>query len=85
MASHDYPAGNYVVIDKETYDRAAYGTMRVKDNKIVTVEEANKYRVRLVKSRRGFAVARGNANLLLNKNETYPDIEFYDFDPERNR
>ena len=74
MQAHE--PGQYIVVTKEEYKN--YFRYIVKNGKLKKVEHDAGFRVQLVKSTKGFAVVKGNANLLLN-NEPYPNIEHYEY------
>ena len=75
MASHDYPAGDYVVITREQYDNPNYN-VRVTNGTIV-VDTADHFHVQLKRSDTGVAVVRGHASIVL-ENDHYEEIEYYD-------
>ena len=75
MASHDYPAGDYVVITKEQYERPNYN-VRILNGTIV-FDTSDHFHVQLKRSNTGVAVVRGHASIVL-ENDTYEEIEHYD-------
>jgi hypothetical protein len=75
MASHDYPAGDYVVITQEQYDHPNYN-VRVTNGTIV-FDTADHFHVQLKRSDTGVAVVRGHASIVL-ENDHYEEIEYYD-------
>jgi hypothetical protein len=66
----------YLVVTREEYDR--YFDYRVVDAKLKKVDRDAVYRVKLKRNVTGFAVVQNHAGLLIEDNETYPDIEYYD-------
>jgi hypothetical protein len=66
----------YVVVDKETYDM--YYRYHVVNGVLEKIVQNNGLVSRLIKSNKGYRVVKNNAALLLEENETYPDIEYYD-------
>ena len=74
MQSH--APGDYVVVDKDTYNR--YYQYKVIKGKAVKIETLAKYKVRLQKSTTGFRVVTNNAGIILEDNEKYEDIEYYE-------
>lgn len=79
MSSSGTESGNYIVIDKETYDRANYQHLRVVEGKLVIVDEINYHCQRLHRSPTGIRVVKGHASLALMKEETYLQEECYGF------
>lgn len=76
MSSSDYPAGDYIVITKEIYDRADY-TVRVHDGEIVQADDPTRHHCAIGAGSR-FRVAKGHASILVN--ETYQgETETYGF------
>lgn len=75
MASHDYPAGDYVVITQEQYERPNYN-VRVTNGTIV-FDTRDHFHVQLKRSNTGVAVVQGHASLVL-ENDHYEEIEYYD-------
>lgn len=69
-------ATQYVVVDKETYN--SYHKYHVVNNKLEKIVQKNGLIVGLVKSNTGYPVVKNNAAMLIEKNETYTDIEYYD-------
>lgn len=66
----------YIVVDRETYDN--YFKYYVDNGKLKPIAQSGGYCVQLVKSAVGFPVVKNHASLLLEYNETYPNIEYYD-------
>lgn len=66
----------YLVVDKKIYDN--YFRYRVEDGKLKMVDNDPGYRVQLKSSTQGYAVVKNHAGILLELNEEYRDIEYYD-------
>jgi hypothetical protein len=77
MSSHNHPAGDYIVIPKDVYDRANYN-YRVVNGKLESLDQSTTFRVQLRKSTSGMPVVAGHASLPIEPNEEYTDIEYYD-------
>ena len=67
---------HYVVVDKEKYDN--YHRYRVVNGLLEKIVPQNGIALQLVKSNKGYTVVKNNAALLIEENESYPDIEYYD-------
>jgi hypothetical protein len=78
MSSHAHPAGKYVVVSKEVYDRANYNNLRVVEGKLVEIVNQSIGQVRLKKSNTGFAVVKNHANILAD-HDTQEEIEYYEY------
>jgi hypothetical protein len=68
--------GDYIVVDKDIYNQY-YHYMVVK-GRVVKKDTHAAYKARLQKSTSGFPVVKNNANIILEQNEYYPDIEYYE-------
>jgi hypothetical protein len=75
MQSHP-ESDRYVVVDKKTYDM--YFRYRIVDGKPMLIVHDNGVKASLVKSTRGFKVAKNHAALLVEPSETLDRIEYYD-------
>lgn len=69
-------ATQYVVVNKETYDN--YHKYRVVNGLIEKIVHQNGIFLQLAKSNKGYRVVKNNAALLIQDDESYPDIEYYD-------
>ena len=77
MLEQDYPAdGMYIIVDKLTYEK--YGRYCVVNGALKEIDLRVGNRVHLIKSDHGYRVVAGHANIVLDDNETYSDIEFYE-------
>ena len=74
MQSH--APGDYVVVDKDTYD--TYYHYKIVKGKAVKIERNVEYKVRLQKSNIGFRVVKNNAGILIEDDEQYDNIEYYE-------
>ncbi len=72
----NHAPGSYVVTDRETYDR--YYHYKVVKGKLIKIEHIAAYKVRLKKSNTGFRVVKNNAGIILDNNEIYENIEYYE-------
>lgn len=73
------PEGDFVVIDRETYDRAVYNNLKVVDGELVKLNLDRVATTRLRKSTRGMPVVAGHASIVLEPTENYEDVEYYEF------
>ena len=76
----DHPAGdNYVVLDDPgVFNNTNTHLLRVHNKKLVILDPTAPLKTRLQKSNTGFRVIQNNAALILESNETYTEIEYYD-------
>ena len=79
MTSADRPDGQFILIDKEIYDRADYRHLRVRDGKLVILEDDYLHHQNLAKNLPGFRVVKNHASLVLRDTETYNEEETYGF------
>jgi len=66
----------YVVVDKDIYNN--YHKYHVVNGLLEKIIQKNGVVLSLVKSNVGYRVVKNNAALLIEENETYTDIEYYD-------
>jgi hypothetical protein len=52
--------------------------LRVKNNKLIVLDPREPNRARLKKSDQGFKVVKGNAAVVVESNENYELVEYYD-------
>lgn len=78
LYSTDHPDGNYIVVESSTIlDNCNTLLLRVIDGKLQTVtQKQQSYLLRL--SNQGQRVVKGKAALVLELNEEYQDVEYYD-------
>ncbi len=70
---------NYIVLDDPgIFFHTNTQLLRVKNNSLVVLDPKQANRARLKKSDRGFRVVKGNAALVVEPNENYELIEYYD-------
>ena len=72
----DHTEGKYIVVTREVYDN--YFRYRIVNDQLITIDADAGYRVKLKRSSKGYAVVAGHAGLLLEQNETYNNIEYYE-------
>lgn len=70
------PAGNYINITQEIYNRAIVHNLRVVHGALVVVDAAHLW-LQLHKSDAGHPVVKSHPALIIEPNETYTDIEYY--------
>ncbi len=77
----NHPVGeNYIVLeDPNIFFKNNTNLLRVKDKKLVVIDVKQPTKARLKKSTKGLATVKGHASLLLENNETYDMIEFYEY------
>lgn len=68
---------NYIVVDQTTYDQ--YYMYRIVDKKLKKIDNDSGYRVKLKKSDHGYCVVKNHAGLLLEAEEAYNNIEYYEY------
>jgi len=66
----------YIVVTKEEYDN--YFRYCVVKGQLVKIEHNSKYRVRLKKSTKGFRTVAGHAGLVIEADEVYNNVEYYE-------
>ena len=73
----DHPdSTQYLVVTKDEYEN--YFRYCVVKGKLVKIEHDSQYRVRLKKSTTGFPTVAGHAGLVIEENEVYNNIEYYE-------
>ena len=75
MANHPENT-QYLIVTKTEYDN--YFRYRVVNHKLKLVDINSGFRVQLTKSNSGYKTVKNHAALVLEANETYQDIEYYD-------
>jgi hypothetical protein len=73
------PVDNYIVLDDPSifYNNNS-SLLKVKDKKLIVLDSKIPNRTRLQKGKSEFRVVKGHAALLLEPDEDYQDIEYYD-------
>lgn len=72
------PEGNWINIDKDLYITHNWTNLKVIDNAIKKVEIDTSFRVQLIKSDHGFRTVQNHAGLILEEDEEYSDVDYYD-------
>ena len=68
----------YLVVEKDVYDNASRYYVNLERNRLEKIALDLGISVKLKKSDQGYAVVKNHAGLILEKNEKYPTIEYYD-------
>lgn len=72
-------AGQYIRITKDEYvNNPTWANLKVSGGRIIKVDIRPRFRVQLCKSNTGYKVVKGHASLLLEPEETYDTVEYYD-------
>ena len=66
----------YLVVSKEEYDN--YMRLCVKNETLVPIDRSRKHRVQLKSSDQGYCVVKNHAGIILEDNENYSTVEYYD-------
>jgi len=70
---------NYIVLDDPgVFFHTNTQLLRVKNNKLIVLDPKEPNRARLKKSDRGFLVVKGHAAVIVESNENYECVEYYD-------
>lgn len=77
MTTDTLPTDPYVIVTKDEYD--TYFNYRVVNKQLVKIDRSGIYSVKLRKSDTGLPTVMGHAGLLVESNETYRDIEYYEY------
>jgi hypothetical protein len=75
MQSHE--PGTYIVVSQHDYEN--YFRYTVVNRKLKKIESDPGFRVQLSKSTSGFPTVKNHANLIIEQDETYTDIEYYEY------
>jgi hypothetical protein len=75
----DHAVGDYLVVTETQYHR--YFEYLVLDQRLIKIDQDAGFRVQLFRTRQGISVARGHAGLLIEPQDNYTDIEYYDHKP----
>lgn len=67
---------NYIVASKDQYE--IYWRYKVVDGKLELIQHNIDFKVSFIKSNKGFRVVKNHASLLLEQEELFKDIEYYD-------
>lgn len=72
-------SGNYIVLDDPgIFFRTNTHSLKVIDKKLQVIDLKKESKVRLHNGNKDFCVVEGHASLILTKNETYQNTEYYD-------
>jgi hypothetical protein len=76
----DHPDGdNYIILDDPgPFYSSNTLNMRVQNKKMIVLDPRAPLKTRLKKSNQGFSVVQGHAAVIVEQNETYTEIEYYD-------
>lgn len=76
----NHPEGeNYIVLDEPgIFYSSNTHWLRVQNNKLVILDPKAPLKIRLKQSNQGFRVVKGHAALILNQDENYNEVEYYD-------
>ena len=76
----DHPDGdNYIILDDPgPFYSSNTLNMRVQNKKMIVLDPRAPLKTRLKKSNQGFPVVQGHAAVIVEQNETYTEIEYYD-------
>ena len=70
---------NYIVLDDPgLFHNSNTHLLRVQNKKLIVLDPQAPLRTRLKKSSQGFPVVQGHAAVIVEQNETYTEIEYYD-------
>lgn len=80
MWESGHPGGdNYIVLDDPgLFYNSNTLLLRVQNKKLVKLDPRAPVKIRLQKSSAGFRVVKGHAALILENDEGYPEVEYYD-------
>jgi len=76
----NHPTGdNFIVLDDPgMFYSANTLLLRVQNKKLIVLDPRAPAKTRLQKSNQGFRVVKGHAALILEQDEIYPEVEYYD-------
>jgi len=75
----NHPVGTeYLVVDKETFDNFFKYKVNVKKKKLEKIVFDPNVSVQLKRSNQGFKTVKHHAGLIIEPDETYEDIEYYE-------
>jgi len=70
----------YLIVDRETYYKYYDYYVNVSKKRIEKIDRNTGISVKLKKSDHGYAVVKNHAGLIIEADEEYLDIEYYDYD-----
>lgn len=68
----------YLIVDKETYDNYAKYRVNIAKKQLEKVANDPGVSVKLKRSDQGYCVVKNHAGIILEPNETYKTVEYYD-------
>ena len=77
MSQEDAP-GEYIVIDRVTYENYSATQLRIKDGRAFVIPPKLHHTAQLVKSQTGYETVAGHAGVVLESGETYDNTTHYD-------
>jgi hypothetical protein len=77
----NHPDGdNYIILDDPNlFFKNNTHLMRVKNNKLILMEVKLPNKVRLARATSGFKTVKGHSAIVLEQNETYSEVDYYDY------
>lgn len=74
-----FPDGdNWIHIDRVLYSTDNWANLKLVDGKIIKIEPVYTYNFQLTSSTKGVKVVKNHAGIVVEQQEEYTDIEFYD-------
>jgi hypothetical protein len=68
----------YVIVDRDTYENYFRYRVNVDKKQLIKLDQDSKYRVKLKRSNSGFPTVAGHAGLVIEKDEVYNNVEYYE-------
>lgn len=79
FAGSGFPEGdNWIHIPRDTYITHNWQHLKVKDGKLIRIEPTYDHVFALTSSDKGFKVVKNHAGIILEPDEEYPIIEYYE-------
>lgn len=77
----NHPAGdNYIILDDPNiFFKNNTHLLRVKNKKLTLLDVKRPNKVRLKRASSGFSTVKGHSAILLEQNETYNEVDYYDY------
>lgn len=74
-----HPEGTeYIVVDKETYNSYAKYRVNIEKKRLIKIDINPGVSVQLKRSSQGYAAIKGHAGILLENDEVYDNVEYYE-------
>lgn len=70
--------GNWINIPRETYITHDWQNLKVVDGKLIRVEPVYNHVFALTTSNKGYKVVKNHAGIILESDEEYPTVEYYE-------